>query len=104
MVTREKEEEETIRAKANLFGKFKKPLTKYQERMNEIAGDICLKDASMLADKGKLLEQARFKLHESGYVYSKGKSRSKVLNPEIRKDERPKRERIDKKEFVSKNI
>ena len=68
------------------------------ERMNEIAGDICLKDVSMLADKGKLLQQARLKLHESGYVYSKGKLRSKILNPEVTKHDKPRRERIDKKE------
>ena len=91
-------EEETIRAKAALFGKSGKSLTKYQERMNEIAGDICLKDVSMLADKGKLLQQARLKLHESGYVYSKGKLRSKILNPEVTKHDKPRRERIDKKE------
>lgn len=52
----------------------------------------------MLADKGKLIEQARLKLHESGYVYSKGKSRSKILNPEVTKHDKPRRERIDKKE------
>ena len=28
--------------------------------MNEIAGDICLGDVSMLADKGELLQQVNF--------------------------------------------
>ena len=71
-----------VRAKASLFGKSGKPFTKYQEKINEVAGDICVKDIAMLGDKGKLLELARVKLHETGYIYSKEKS---VLNLEVTK-------------------
>jgi len=66
--------------------------------MNEVAGDICVKDIAMLGDKGKLLELARVKLHERGYIYSKGKSRSRVLNPEATNQEKQKRQRIDQTE------
>lgn len=66
--------------------------------MNEIAGNICIKNVSLLADRGKLLEWARVKLHESGYIYSKGKSRSKKLNPEMLKEDKPKLERINQQE------
>jgi len=52
----------------------------------------------LLAEKGKILEQTRLKLHDSGYVYSKGKSRSKVLNPNVTQEKKPKQERIDIKE------
>lgn len=49
--------------------------------MNEISYEICSKDPSMVLDRKKLLESARMKLHDSGYMYKKGQSRSKVLKP-----------------------
>jgi len=52
----------------------------------------------MLGDKGKLLELARVKQHENGYIYSKGKSRSRVLNPEATNQEMQRRQRIDQTE------
>ena len=70
-----------MRMQACLFGKTGKQLTKYQQKMNEIAGDICVEDPQLLMNKGRLIEVAREKLHESGYVYKKGKSRSKAINP-----------------------
>jgi len=69
--------------------------------MNEVPGDICVKDVAMLGDKGNLLELARVKLHESGYISSKGKSRSRVMNPEATKQEKPKRERIVSKKILA---
>ena len=49
--------------------------------MNEISLQICSKDPTMLLNHKKLLEASRKQLHESGYHYKKGKSRSKVLRP-----------------------
>ena len=45
-----------------------------------------------------LLEMARKKVHESGYCYKKGQTRSKVLNPsslEVDKPPQPKRQKIE---------
>ena len=52
----------------------------------------------MLGDKGKLLELARVKLHESGYIYCKGRSHSRVLNPEATNQDKQKRQKIDQTE------
>ena len=43
-------------------------------------------------------EALGIKLHESGYIYSKGKSHSKKLNPEMHKEDKPKLERINQQE------
>ena len=43
-----------------------------------------------------MLELSREHVHESGYVYAKGKSRSKMLNPTTEKQ--PPREKVDKRE------
>ena len=90
--------EEEVRAKARIFGRTGKKLTKYQERMNQMAGDICLNNSALLADKGKLYELAKDKVHDSGYVYAKGKSRSKKFCQVNEEEERPKREKIDQQE------
>lgn len=91
--------EEDIRAEARLFGKSGKQLTKYRQQMNAIAGDLCVKNPSLLGNKGELLKSARAVLHDSGYVYVKGKSRSKVLNPIASiEDDHSKREKINTEE------
>lgn len=90
--------DEEVRAKARIFGKSGKELTKYQARLNQAAGDLCVHNPALLAEKGKLLELAKDRLHESGYVYAKGKSRSRKFNPLDEMEERPKREKIDQRE------
>ena len=92
-------DEEKVRAKACIFGKTGKEVTKYQARLNQVAGDLCVHNPALLAEKGKLLELAKDKLHESGYVYAKGKSRSRKFSTldEVDK-ERPKRVKIDQQE------
>ena len=85
-----------MREQACLFGKSGKQVTKYQQRLNDIAGDLCVKNPLLLCSKGKLLELAREQVHESGYVYAKGKSRSKIFNPST--ERQPSREKIDKQE------
>ena len=50
----------------------------------------------MLSSKVKLFEIARTKLHESGYIYKKGKSRSIVINPP--KENQSTREKVYKEE------
>ena len=63
---------EEVRTKACIYGKSGKVLTKYQEKLNQFAGDLCVGNPALLADRGKLFELAKDKLHESGYV-CKGK-------------------------------
>ena len=92
-------DEEEVRAQARIYGKSGKEVTKYQRRLNEVAGDLCVRDPVLLGDRRKLLELAKDELHESGYVYAKGKSRSKKFNLVSEEEERPiKREKIDKQE------
>ena len=90
--------EAQVRDKARIFGRTGKKLTKYQERMNQMAGDICLNNPALLVDKGKLYELAKDKVHDSGYAYAKGKSRSKKFCQANEEEERPKREKIDQQE------
>lgn len=52
-------------------------MSDYQQKINFMAGEICVKDPSMLMKRGELLEQARKALDGTGYQYKKGKSRSK---------------------------
>lgn len=55
----------------------KEPLTLYQQRVNDAAGDICVQNPSILTMRGELLEQARKNVDQSGYQYKKGKLKSK---------------------------
>ena len=66
-----------VRNKAHIFGQSGKLVNKYQERINDVAGDICVHDPALLAERGRLLELAKDRVQESGYVYVKGKSRLK---------------------------
>lgn len=61
-------DEEEVRAQARIYGKLGKEVTKYQRRLNEVAGDLCVRDPVLLGDRHKLLELAKDELHESGYT------------------------------------
>ena len=72
-----------IKEQAKIFGRNpNRPvkLTGYQTRMNEIAQELCLNIPSLLSDPNLLLQTAQERVHDQGYVYKKGKSRSKRLN------------------------
>lgn len=75
------EEKSEIRSRSQLFFAKGKPLSTYHTAMNNAAEDLCLRNPSLLWQRGTLLERARKLVNESGYVYKKGQSRSKVLNP-----------------------
>lgn len=45
--------------------------------MNDDATELCLADVSFLDRRGELLERARKKVVDDGYVFKKGRSRSK---------------------------
>ena len=96
---------EEARMKACIYGKSGKVLTKYQEKLNQFARDLCVNPA-LLADRGKLFELAKDKLHESVYMFAKGKSRSKKLNPvdEARREKINQQERHHRIETLKEEL
>ena len=70
--------DEEMQQKSHIFGRNKDnpKLTDYQERINKACEKLCVQDPRLLLDKGERLKQARAKVHEEGYVYKKGYSRS----------------------------
>ena len=41
----------------------------YQKRVNEAAGELSVKDPSLLTKRGRLFELAQELVHKSGYAY-----------------------------------
>ena len=79
----------------------KSNVTAYQQRINDAAAELCLHDHNLLSDRKLLLERARERVHESGYSYKKGSSRSKTLNPSDGKAT-PKRRKISQDTRLSR--
>lgn len=70
----------------------KEPLSDYRHQLNRLAGEICLRDPSLLTRKGELVKLAQKALNEEGYQYKKGRSRSKVFGSDS--DTAPKRPKL----------
>ncbi len=87
--------EESIRAKASIFGKSAKKLSKYQTRINEATGHLCVENPSLLADRAKLFDLAQDAV-QPDYQFARGKSRSKKVAPS--ESRQPKREKNDSEE------
>ena len=66
-----------VREQANIFKK--EPISRYHSAINDAAATICLKNPSMLMKRADLLALARKSVHESGFLYTKGKSRSRAF-------------------------
>ena len=49
--------------------------------MNEAAATLCAANPDLLDDRNTLLKQSRELVHNQGYAYAKGKSRSNVFSP-----------------------
>ena len=65
----------------------KRPLSNYQKQINEAAGEIALRDPSILSSKkGRLLEAAKEEVYLSGYAFKKGRSRSKRFSTDSSSD------------------
>ena len=77
-------------------------LTKYQESINNAAMELCLQNPNLLDDRKALLEASRKKLDDSGYVYKKGRSRSKLLSSGDGESPVKKRAKINKDIRVSR--
>ena len=84
--------DDSIREKAQIYKK--EPLKEFEKQINKAAGDICIANPGMLEKRGELLTCARQRVHDSGYVYRKGKSRSSVYGTE--KEPAPKRVKPNK--------
>ena len=57
-------------------------LTPHQQKMNSASQSLALGNPNLLNDRRKLMELARIKVDDDGYVYKDGKSRSKHLRSE----------------------
>ncbi|KAI7877252.1 hypothetical protein K492DRAFT_219112 [Lichtheimia hyalospora FSU 10163] len=65
---------------ATIYGKnSRRPLTKYENAINEASISLALENPSLLVNKGDLFEQAKKRLLENGYQYKRGRSRSKLI-------------------------
>lgn len=56
------------------------PLTKYKQQINKAAFELSIENPNLLCDRKALLTSARKRVHDSGYEYKKGKSRSFSLD------------------------
>ncbi|KAL0078073.1 hypothetical protein J3Q64DRAFT_1293524 [Phycomyces blakesleeanus] len=67
-----------ILSRAIIFGKKGiRPITAYQDAINQATAKLALNNPTLLLHKGYLFELAKKKLIEDGYSYKRGKSRSK---------------------------
>ena len=80
----------------------KEPLSTSHIKVNEASQAICLHKASMLRRRGELLVQAKQSVHDAGYVYRKGKSRSKSYGSAVDDATRPKRVKTSADEHISR--
>ena len=64
--------------KSVIYRKREGELKEYEKWVNSAATDLCLRDVSLLDKRGKLLQLARKKVANDGYVFKKGHSLSKV--------------------------
>ncbi|KAI9021439.1 hypothetical protein CLU79DRAFT_703062 [Phycomyces nitens] len=67
-----------ISSRAIIFGKKAiRPISAYQDAINQAAIKLALNNPTLLLHKGYLFELSKKKLIEDGYSYKRGKSRSK---------------------------
>ena len=52
-------------------------LKEFEKHVNFAAAELCLNDVRLLDNRGKLLQLARKKVADDGYIFKKGHSRSK---------------------------
>ena len=74
----------------------------YQKAINNASFNLCYNNPSLLLEnKGTLLEMAKKRVHEDGYCYKKGQTRSKILNLSSHEEgepPQPKRQKINAQE------
>ena len=62
--------------------------------MNEMAKSLCMENPDLMISRALLIQKSREKLHDSGYSYKKGKSRSKAFETSSSEGGAPKRPKI----------
>ena len=55
--------------------------TRHQKAMNEASITLCSSNPDLLNDRQELITKCREYVHEQGFAYKKGKSRSRILSP-----------------------
>lgn len=88
-------DEHVVKEKSAIYAKNP---NNYQKAINNASFSLCFNNPALLLEsKGTLLEMAKKKVHEEGYCYKKGQTRSKVLNPTTPEGEppQPKRQKIN---------
>ena len=77
-------DEEAIKKSSVIF-QSRRILTDYQKWINNASFHLCQGNpALLLGKKGEIFELARAKVHEDGYNYKKGRSRSKKHQPVVK--------------------
>ncbi|KAG1474704.1 hypothetical protein G6F56_000193 [Rhizopus delemar] len=70
---------DVIAFQAIIYGRHQsRSLTSYEKAINEAAAHLALENPTLLSKKGDLFKQAKKKLLDDGFVYKRGKSRSKL--------------------------
>ena len=84
MVSTDSDRESYIRNKAILYGANDTSvvLTLHQQEMNKASQSLAIANPNLLNDRRKLIQLARIKVDDDGYIYKHGKSRSKHLYSE----------------------
>ncbi|ORX46986.1 hypothetical protein DM01DRAFT_1144873 [Hesseltinella vesiculosa] len=70
---------QSIVAHAKIYGKNStRPLTRYEMEINQASVELALHEPALLLEKGRLFDMAKKKLMDRGYMYKRGKTRSKL--------------------------
>ena len=99
-------QQEYIRRQATVYGKDPtKKLTSWHTKVNNAAYELALTDPNMLMlPKKELVDAAQKRVRDQGYIFFKGKSRSKhIRDPVLEESPVPKRPKINE-EMRSKKI
>ena len=87
-----------ITEEATIYKTTKRELKEFEKQVNAAAVELCLNNVRLLSRRGELLEMARKKVADEGYVFKKGRSPSKVYGESATEEPAvtPKRPKYDK--------
>ena len=76
---------------------FKKPRSDFDQKVNEASVYLSMKNPSLVrkGNRGELMEAARKKVVEDGYVFKKGRTRSKLYGVQDSQTTLPKRTKLN---------
>lgn len=64
--------------KSVIYRRNEGELKEFERQVNSAAAELCLNDVKLLDNRGKLLQLARKKVADDGYIFKKAHSRSKM--------------------------